>query len=115
MNRRVMALTIPFAAFALAACSQIDALAPVGGAAITTVRNATYDVLVEKDVDILVAPQCTTVSSGFTCKGTTVDGDAIIEEAGPEAPYELTIAVGTEVIFEGSAQAVLQDAVLEAS
>lgn len=115
MKRPVMVVALSAMALLLSGCSQIDALAPVGGAAITTVRNATYDVLIDEDIEILVAPQCSVVSSGFTCEGTTVDGAPIIAEAAPEAPYELTIVVGEEVIFEGTAQDVLQAAVLDAS
>lgn len=115
MKRPVMVVALSAMALLLSGCSQIDALAPVGGAAITTVRNATYDVLIDEDIEILVAPQCSVVSSGFTCEGTTVDGAPIIAEADPEAPYELTIVVGEEVIFEGTAQDVLQAAVLDAS
>ncbi len=115
MKRLVATLVLPIVAVTLASCSQIDALAPVGGAAITTVRNATYDVLIEEGIEILVAPQCSAISAGFTCEGTTIDGIPIIAEAGPDAPYELTILVGEEVIFEGNASDVLQAAVLEAS
>lgn len=115
MRRRYLLLAIPTLCLALTSCSQIDALAPVGGAAITSVRNATYDVLVDEGVAILVAPQCTAVPTGFTCEGSTVDGEPIMAEAGPEAPYELTVTVGREVLFEGTAQEVLEAAVLEAS
>lgn len=108
-------LVVPLMAVTLTGCSQIDALAPVGGAAVTAVRNATYDVLVDSDVEILVAPQCSAVASGFLCKGSTVDGAPIIAEATPDAPYELTVLVGEEVLFDGTAEEVLEAAVQEAS
>lgn len=117
MTRRVLAqaLALPLAALALTACSQVAALTPVSGGPITTVRNAVYDVLVAEDVDILVAPQCTTSSTGFTCTGSTIDGDTILAEADSAAPYAMTITVGSSVIFTGNANDVLTEAVQEAS
>lgn len=100
---------------ALTGCSQVAALTPVGGDSITSVRNAVYDVLVDQEVPILVAPQCETVDSGFTCTGTTIDGAEIRAEAGGTTPYPLVISVGGEQIFSGDAQQVLDDALLEAS
>lgn len=99
----------------LAGCSQIDSLTPVGGAAVTSVRNATNDVLVDRQVPILVAPVCTEVASGFTCTGSTTDGREILTKAGGTSPYELTISIGGEVIFTGTATDVLEAAVLESS
>ena len=103
------------AALALSACSQVSALTPVGGTAITSVRNATYDVLVDQQVPILEAPVCTPSDSGFTCTGSTVDGAEIVATAQGTNPYPMTITVGGTVIFEGNAQDVLDAAVLEAS
>ena len=106
---------VGLAALALSACSQVSALTPVGGTAITSVRNATYEVLVEQQVPILVAPECAPSDSGFTCTGSTVDGAEIAVTAGGKNPYPMTISVGGAVIFEGNAQDVLDAAVLEAS
>jgi hypothetical protein len=99
----------------LSACSQIDSLTPVGGAAVTSVRNATNDVLVDQQVSILVAPVCTEVDSGFTCTGSTTDGREILTKAGATSPYELTISIDGEVIYTGTAKEVLEAAVLESS
>lgn len=99
----------------LSACSQIDSLTPVGGAAVTSVRNATNDVLVDQQVSILVAPVCTEVDSGFTCTGSTTDGREILTKAGGTSPYELTILIDGEVIYTGTAKEVLEAAVLESS
>lgn len=112
MRRALLAIV---AVVALAGCSQIDALAPVGGDAITSVRNAVYDVLVDQQVPILDAPQCETVSGGFTCIGSTVDGAEIRATAEATAPYPLTITVGGEQIFSGNADEVLDNALLETS
>lgn len=99
----------------LSACSQIDSLTPVGGAAVTSVRNATNDVLVDQQVSILVAPVCTEVDAGFTCTGSTMDGREILTKAGGTSPYELTISIDGEVIYTGTAKEVLEAAVLESS
>ncbi len=114
--RQSLALVVTaVAGLLLTACSQIGALTPVGGAAITSVRNATYDVLVDQQVPILVAPQCASIETGFTCTGSTTDGDAIVAEAESQAPYQLRIKVGDQIIFEGTAQQVLEAAALESS
>jgi len=115
MKRTHAALAVPVLVLSLGACSQIDALAPVGGASITTVRNATYDVLVNEGIDILRAPQCSATSSGFTCTGSTIDGNPIVSEAGPTTPFDLTVRVGDTLLFEGTAEEILEAAVLEAS
>ncbi len=103
------------AAVTLAACSQINALTPVGGDSVTSVRNAVYDVLVADDVEILVAPTCATSDTGFLCEGMTLDDQPIVARAGAKAPYDLTIAIGGKTVFEGTAQDVLQRAAEEAS
>lgn len=111
--KRLVAVGV--AALALSACSQVSALTPVGGTAITSVRNATYDVLVDQQVSILEAPQCEASDSGFTCTGSTVDGAEIVAVAQGTNPYPMSITVGGTVIFEGNAQDVLDAAVLEGS
>ena len=103
------------AALALAGCSQMAALTPVGGDKITAARIATNDVLVAQGIKILVAPVCTTVPEGFTCTGTTVDGQEIVANAGPTPPQALTITVGGSPIFQGTVQDVLAKAAQEAS
>lgn len=111
--RVALALVLaPVLGAGLSACSEIRALTPVGGDSITAVRNAVNIVLVDQQVDILVAPVCTAEGSGFSCRGTTVDGADIAATASGSAPYDLSITVGGEPIFTGTAQAVL-DAALE--
>ncbi len=99
----------------LTACSQVSSLTPVGGSSVTTVRNAANNVLFDQAVPILVAPKCAAVDSGFTCTGSTIDGAEILVTAAGTAPYDMTVSVGGSVIFEGNAQAVLDEAVLEGS
>ena len=113
--RRLRLVALAALPIALGACSQINALAPVSGGPITSVRIAVYDVLVEQNVPILVAPQCTPATSGFTCTGKTPDGQEILATGGPTAPYPITITVGGTTIFQGNAQDVLDKAAQEAS
>lgn len=115
MRRTLIAAAAAMAAVALAGCSQIGALTPVGGTAITSVRNATYDVLVDEGVEVLVAPVCEQGEQGFTCTGSTIGGDAIVATGGLTPPYDLRVEVGGEVIFEGTAQDVLAEALREGS
>lgn len=115
MRRLPVVITMALSSFLLSACSQISSLTPVGGAALTSVRNATYDVLVDQQIPILVAPQCTSTEAGFTCTGSTTGGEEILAQAGSEAPYELKITIDGRIVFEGSAQEVLEAAVLESS
>ena len=68
-----MASAALLAVLALAGCSQVSALAPVSGDAITTLRIAVDDVLLENDVRILIAPKCTTAAEATSCTGSTVD------------------------------------------
>jgi hypothetical protein len=115
MSRLRVVAAVTLGGLFLTACSQVSSLTPVGGAALTSVRNATYDVLVDQQISVLVAPQCASTESGFTCTGSTIDAEDIVAEAGGEAPYQLTITIGGRVIFEGTAQEVLEAAVLESS
>lgn len=115
MNRRLLPGLVIAGGLLLTGCSQINALQPVSGGPITTVRNATYVVLVDQQVPIKVAPVCEEAADAFLCIGSTLDGSEITVTAKVAAPYELTIEVGGEVIFTGSAEEVLSDALLEES
>ena len=115
MRPRGLIVAVAAGGLLLSACSQIDSLTPVGGSAVTSVRNATNDVLVDQQVPILVAPVCTEVDTGFTCTGSTTDGREILTKADGTSPYELTISIDGEVIFTGTATEVLEAAVLESS
>ena len=115
MKHYVQITAVALASLGLAACSQVASLTPVGGSSLTSVRNAANVVLVEQEVPILVAPQCTAVDSGFTCRGSTVDGAEILVTAAGVKPFTMSVSVGGSVIFEGNATDVLQSAVEEAS
>ena len=115
MKRYVTISVMALASLGLTACSQVASLTPVGGASLTSVRNAANSILVEQQVPILVAPKCTAVDTGFTCVGSTVDGEEILVTAEGAKPFAMSISVGGAVIFEGNATDVLESAVQEAS
>ena len=99
----------------LSACSQVNELTPVSGDTITSVRNATYDVLVDKGVPVLEAPVCAVNEAGFTCIGSTVDGSEIRSTAIGTSPIDLVIEVDGQPIYVGTVQDVLDAALLETS
>ena len=115
MRMRGLILVTTATGLLLSGCSQIASLTPVGGSAVTSVRNATYDVLIDQQVSILVAPVCVEGDSGFTCTGSTMDDREIVTKADLTSPYEMTISIDGEVIFTGTATDVLEAAVLESS
>ncbi len=115
-GRLAFALLGGLAAAALAGCSQISALAPVGGDHLATVRYAAIDVLLEAQVEILTAPVCESATDGAsTCTGETVDGEAITVNSTAADPTSLAVQVGTKVLYSGSIQDVLDDAARVAS
>lgn len=96
----------------LAGCSQIAALAPVGGNGLAEVRFGAIDVLQQKGVEILAAPVCsqTDADGAVTCAGTTGDGRDIAVTSNVGADATLVIVVGGETIFSGSLSDVLDEA-----
>ena len=96
----------------LGACtSQLDALAPVGGDAVTGVTFAATDVLLQRKFGILEAPVCTLAGTAVACVGSLTDGSRVSVSADVTAkPHTMTVTVGGEVIFEGHVQSVLDDA-----
>ncbi len=129
MKRLIMAAAALTAVAATAGCSQIAQLKPVAGDAVTGVRIATNDVLLDAGVAIQVAPVCTFTETDYTCKGTTTDGQPILAQASQVAtdavPPDLTLAaeeseegaddvvvlevtVGDQQIFRGLVSEVLR-------
>ena len=94
----------------LGGCSQLAALAPVGGDQLAEVRFAAIDVLLENDVDVLEAPVCALDGAAITCTGSTVDGGAIEVTSSTSDSADLTVLVGGEQLFSGSLQSVLDEA-----
>lgn len=96
---------------ALAGCSQVEAIAPVGGDHQAEVRYAAIDVLLDAGIDVLVAPVCEGDGAGaITCAGETIDGASIsvVSTADDQASVEVT--VGEQVIYSGSIMEVLDRA-----
>lgn len=110
----VVSAVLP-AMLVLPACSQVNELTPVSGDTITSVRNATYDVLVDQQVPVLEAPVCAVNEAGFTCIGSTVDGSEIRSTASGSTPIDLMIEVDGRPIFDGTVQDVLDAALRESS
>ena len=105
-------VAVAFAAMGLAGCaSQLEALAPVGGDDVASVRAAATDVLLANNLEILKAPTCEKSDTEITCEGALFDGSAILVTA-PLEPFEqMTIIVAGEELYDGSIQQVLDDAI----
>lgn len=90
--------------------TQVAQLQPVAGDALTGVNIAVNDVVLAKDVEVLVAPVCTYEPETYTCKGSTVDGAEIVGTAVGAEPETVTIIVGGKQIFSGAIEEVLKKA-----
>ncbi len=107
--RRVVAAVIAIMALAVSGCSQVSALAPVSGDDITALRTAVYDVLLENQVELLVAPQCQESGAGYTCAGTTIDHESIsVVAEGGDAALSMTVKVGSRIVYDGDVEDVVQ-------
>jgi hypothetical protein len=104
-SRLVLALVV---ALATAGCSQVAAVAPVGGTREAEVRFAGNDVLVEQGVAILTAPVCASESGTVTCTGAAVDGTVITVSAASGGP--MRVQVGDRTLYDGPVQTVLEKA-----
>lgn len=116
MNGRVLAgaATVALALAGLSGCSQIDALAPVGGDAIAEVRYGVIDVLLRENVGILEAPTCTAGGgTTVTCSGSTTDGQVIEVVSSTSADATLEITVGGTELFSGPLADVIDEAARE--
>lgn len=99
------------AVLALSGCSQISAIAPVGGDRVSEVRYAALDVLVQNEVDVLAVPTCEMADDReVTCTGSTLDGDTIDVVSTADDQTVLTVTVGGETLYTGSIQSVLEAA-----
>ncbi|MCC6854975.1 MAG: hypothetical protein IT189_02815 [Microbacteriaceae bacterium] len=104
---------IPLAllALTLTGCTQLAAIAPVGGARVSEVRYAALDLLVRDDVDVLVAPVCEMADDReVTCSGTTLNGGTIEVVSSASDQANLTVTVDGSVLYSGSIQDVLESA-----
>lgn len=110
--RRIVAVSVlSVCALGLAGCSQVAAIAPVGGDHLAEVRFAAIDVLVAAGTELLSAPDCTTEPDGaISCIGETVDGQAITVLSPAEDPTVVTVSLGAAELYSGSIQDVLEKA-----
>ncbi|MET2010381.1 hypothetical protein ABXJ56_02425 [Microbacterium chocolatum] len=107
-RRVVAALGAASVTLALAGCSQVAAIAPVGGDRLAEVRYAANDVLLEEGIDILTAPVCTSPDEiAVTCEGETMDGEVIRVESTAEAQDDVVVTVGDRTLYDGSLLDVL--------
>lgn len=96
---------------ALAGCSQVAAIAPVGGDHLAEVRYAAIDVLLAAEVDILTAPDCTQAPSGeVTCLGETADGTRISAVSPADDQTVFSVMLGDRELYSGSIMTVIDDA-----
>lgn len=95
----------------LTACSQAAQFQPVAGAAVTTVRIATIDVLVQQGLTVEAAPVCTYEGTEFDCTGTVSGGQAVTSRGQQvtkeEVPPELVGQIPTDAA-EGTKFIVLE-------
>lgn len=114
MTRRFLrtAFAATLAVGLLAGCaSQLDGLAPVGGDAMTGVKFAATDVLLEKKLGILEAPVCTETGDTVSCVGSLTDGAVISVQADiGTKPHTMTVTVGGSVVYDGEVQSILDEA-----
>jgi hypothetical protein len=95
----------------LAGCSQVAAIAPVGGDHLAEVRYAAIDVLLDAGVEVLTAPVCAQAPSGeVSCQGETTDGLAISATSPADDQTVLTVTVGEKELYSGSIMDVLDEA-----
>lgn len=98
-------------ALLLTGCSQVAAIAPVGGDHLAEVRFAAIDVLVASGTELLTAPDCTTEPDGaISCTGETLAGESITVLSPADDPASVTVTVGDAVLYEGSIQEALEKA-----
>ncbi len=106
-----LALLLLGAALTLTGCSQVAAIAPVGGDRVAEVRYAALDILVKEAIEVLTVPACSmTDDRAVSCIGTTVDGKTIAVESTAADQSVLSVVVDGTVIYSGSIQDVLTDA-----
>ncbi|MFJ4037177.1 hypothetical protein ACIPVB_03760 [Microbacterium sp. NPDC090007] len=109
--RRLLSIAPLMAVAVLAGCSQIAAIAPVGGNHLTEVRFATIDVLQEQGIALQDVPTCTRGDDGsVACTGTTSTGDDVAASSPGSDPDRVTVTVSSKVVFDGSVSEVIDRA-----
>ncbi len=112
VTRLVVAATAAATAVALAGCSEISALAPVGGNALAEVRFGAIDALQARQIDILTAPVCAAEpdTTTVTCEGTTTAGADIFVRSSTADDATIVVHVGGETIYDGALRDLLDEA-----
>ena len=112
VTRLVVAATAAATAVALSGCSEISALAPVGGNALAEVRFGAIDALQARQIDILTAPVCTAEpdTTTVTCEGTTTAGVDIFVRSSTADDATIVVHVGGETIYDGALRDLLDEA-----
>lgn len=108
--KRLLGALVAAATLTLAACSQVSALAPVGGNREALLRFAGNDVLVSSGVAIRTAPTCTTGQDDVVCTGEAVGGAPIRFSGAAGDPLVLVVTVGDRTLYDGPAQDVVDRA-----
>ena len=118
--RRPAALALAVLATGLlAACSQVSALAPVGGDGLAQVRYAALDVLIDQKVDLRTVPVCrSTGPTTVVCHGDTLDGTSVDVTGSPpttaadgsQSGGSVVVTVGGRELFRGDVTDVLDRA-----
>lgn len=112
MTHRAAATVALIGALALAGCSQVTALAPVGGNRATEIRFATIDVLLDHDIELLDAPTCEMADDrAVRCTGTTVDGQTVTATSPAQDQASLEVRAGDEVLYQGTIDAVIETSI----
>ena len=101
-----LVVVVALAGSALAGCSQVEQLKPVGSR-VTLVRFAALDVLAAKKVEVLVAPVCTSTDDNVSCSGQTVSRQPITVTSIHDNPVNMDVSVAGAVVYSGSIQGVL--------
>lgn len=111
MRRVLSAVPLLLGLSMVTGCSQVAAIAPVGGNHLTEVRFATIDVLLERGIALQDVPTCTRADDGaIACAGSTEHGDAVASTSPASDPDSFTVTVSSEIVFTGSVSAVLDAA-----
>lgn len=107
-RRRACALLV---LLVVSGCSQVAALAPVGGNRLAEVRFAALDVLLDAEVELLTAPVCAApVGDEVECVGSTVDGTAVTVMSPAGETFTMTVRIGDEILYAGPVRDVLDRA-----
>lgn len=111
-TRLVIAAAVAVTVVGLAGCSEISALAPVGGNALAEVRFGAIDALRARQIDVLAAPVCTVEpgTTAVTCEGTTTAGADIVARSSTADDATIVVEVGGETIYDGALRDLLDEA-----